>query len=118
MNYNNIVTVIFSHPPIGSVGLSEEVAEKIWGIENLKIYKSTFINMLYSPSKSDEVKLKSVFKIICHMEDDATERVVGVFCIGKNVDEMMQGISIAVTMGATKQDFDNSVAIHPTAGEE
>ncbi len=58
--------------------------------------------MFYSPAKSDDKKLKSLFKIICHIEEDKTERVVGVFAIGKGVDEMMQGISVAVTMGATK----------------
>lgn len=74
--------------------------------------------MFYSPAKTQDLKLKSLFKIICHIEDDGTERVVGVFGHGLGIDEMMQGISIAVTMGATKQDFDNSVAIHPTASEE
>jgi glutathione reductase (NADPH) len=74
--------------------------------------------MFYSPGQSDDVKLKSFFKLICHVENDGTERVVGCHCIGKGVDEMMQGISVAVTMGASKQDFDNSVAIHPTASEE
>ena len=118
MCYENIPTVIFSHPPIGSIGLSEDAAIEKWGKDNIKTYRSTFINMFYSPAKSDDKKLKSLFKIICHVEQDGTERVVGVFAIGKGVDEMMQGISVAVTMGATKQDFDNSVAIHPTASEE
>jgi len=59
-----------------------------------------------------------MFKLVCHIEAEGVERVVGCHCIGHNVDEMMQGISIAITMGATKQDFDNSVAIHPTASEE
>lgn len=118
MNYNNIATVIFSHPPIGSVGLSEEDAKKKWGDDTIKTYRSKFINMYYSPAEVQEKKQSSFFKIITHIEADGTERVVGVFGIGKGVDEMMQGISIAVTMGATKQDFDNSVAIHPTASEE
>ena len=74
--------------------------------------------MFYSPGQSDQMKQKSLIKIICHIEEDGQERVKGVHAIGKNVDEMMQGISIAVTMGATKQDFDNSVAIHPPASEE
>ena len=102
MCYDNIPTVIFSHPPIGSIGLSEDVAIEKWGKENVKVYRSTFINMFYSPAKSDDKKLKSLFKVICHVEADGTERVVGVFAIGKGVDEMMQGISIAITMGATK----------------
>jgi len=118
MCYDNVASVIFSHPPIGSVGLDEDKAKAKWGEDKVKVYKSQFINMFYSPGKSDDVKLKSLFKIITHFEDDGTERVVGVFGIGKGIDEMMQGISIAVTMGATKADFDNSVAIHPTASEE
>lgn len=117
MCYDNVASVIFSHPPIGSCGLDEDKAKAKWG-DKVKVYKSEFINMFYSPGKTDDVKLKSLFKIITHFEDDGTERVVGVFGIGKGIDEMMQGISIAVTMGATKQDFDNSVAIHPTASEE
>lgn len=102
MCYDNIATVIFSHPPIGSVGLTEEAAVKKWGADNIKTYKSTFINMYYSPAKSDDLKLKSMFKLICHVEPDSTERVVGAYAIGKSVDEMMQGISVAITMGATK----------------
>jgi len=74
--------------------------------------------MLYSPSTDDKLKLGSLFKVICHFEPDGTERVVGAHGIGRGIDEMMQGISIAISMGATKQDFDNSVAIHPTASEE
>ena len=84
----------------------------------MKTYKSKFINMLYSPCLTQEKKQSSYFKVITHFEDDGTERVVGAFAIGKGVDEMMQGVSVAVTMGATKQDFDNSVAVHPTASEE
>lgn len=118
MTLDNVASVIFCHPPIGSVGLDEPTATAKWGADKIKIYKSTFINMLYSPGLTDDVKLKSLFKIVCHIEDDGTERVVGVFGHGRGIDEMMQGISIAVTMGATKQDFDNSVAIHPTASEE
>ena len=89
MCYDNIASVIFSHPPIGSVGLTEAAALKKWGEKNIKVYKSTFINMYYSPAKSDDMKLKSMFKIICHLEADGTERVVGAYAIGKNVDEMM-----------------------------
>ena len=64
------------------------------------------------------MKLPSFFKLICHKQESGAEKVVGVHGIGMGIDEMMQGISVAVTMGATKQDFDNSVAIHPTASEE
>ena len=118
MNYDNIATVIFSHPPIGAIGMTEDAAKDKWSPELVKTYRSQFVNMYYSPMIDASKKQQSLFKVITHIEDDKTERVVGVFAIGKGVDEMMQGISIAITMGATKQDFDNSIAIHPTASEE
>lgn len=118
MCYDKIATVIFSHPTIGTVGLSEEAAIAKHGADKVKVYRSKFTNMFFSPALTDEKKHRSLFKVICALEADGIERVVGCHCIGRNVDEMMQGISIAITMGATKQDFDNSVAIHPTASEE
>ena len=102
MCLDNIATVIFSHPPIGVVGLSEEQAVDKFGKENVKVYKSKFTNMFYSPALSDDKKQGSFFKLICHLESEKIERVVGCHCIGKGVDEMMQGISVAITMGATK----------------
>jgi glutathione reductase (NADPH) len=102
MCYDNIATVIFSHPPIGCVGLTEDKAKEKFGEDKVKCYRSEFINMFYSPAKSDDKKLKSLFKVICRIEENKSERVVGVFGCGKGIDEMMQGISIAVTMGATK----------------
>ena len=80
--------------------------------------------MFYSPSTDDKIRMKSLFKVICvkEGEDNGKDarylKVVGVQAIGKGIDEMMQGIAIAIQMGATKQDFDNSIAIHPTASEE
>jgi len=74
--------------------------------------------MFYSLALTDDLKHKTMFKLICHKEADGTETVIGAHMIGKHVDEMMQTASVAITMGATKQDFDNSVAIHPTASEE
>ena len=120
MVYENIPTVIFSHPPIGSVGLSEEEAKKKYGETNIVAYRSSFVNMLYSPAQDPSLKLSSLFKVICLKKGDgpANEKVLGCVGIGKGMDEMLQGLSIAITMGATKQDFDNSVAIHPTASEE
>jgi glutathione reductase (NADPH) len=102
MNMENVATVIFSHPPIGIVGLSEEDAIKKFGKDNVKTYKSKFTNMFYSPALSDDRKHQSLFKIICHLENEKTERVIGCHAIGKGVDEMMQGVSVAITMGATK----------------
>lgn len=124
MNYNNVATVIFSHPPIGSVGYSAEDAIKKFGEDNIQVFKSSFTNMFYSPAE-EQHKQKSLFKVICQKTEQPDNgydwshlKVIGVVGIGKGIDEMMQGISIAVTMGASKQDFDNSVAIHPTASEE
>jgi len=123
MNYNNVATIIFSHPPIGTIGMSAQVAKKTLGEDNVQVFDAGFTNMFYSPA-DDEHKQKSLFKLVCQKtgEDNGLDnkhlKVIGAHGIGKGVDEMMQGISIAITMGATKQDFDNSVAIHPTASEE
>ena len=118
MCYDNIATVIFSHPPIGCCGLTEEAAIAKYGADKVRAYRSKFINMYYSPALTMDKKQQSLFKVITHFEEDGTERVVGCFGIGKGVDEMIQLISIAVTAKLTKQDFDNSVAVHPTAAEE
>lgn len=124
-DYDHVPTVIFSHPPIGTVGLSEESAIKTYGAENISSYKSEFTNMFYSLMEpSNPKRPKSLFKLICHKEKGVgsqkvvTEKVIGVHTIGRGVDEMMQACAIAVKMGASKQDFDNTVAIHPTASEE
>ena len=75
--------------------------------------------MFYSLTPAEEGhRPKSLFKLICKKQRDGGEKVVGVHGIGRGIDEMMQGVSVAISMGATKQDFDNSVAIHPTASEE
>ena len=76
--------------------------------------------MYYSlmPADGTAHRPQSFFKLVTHFESDGTERVVGAHGMGRGIDEMMQGISVALSMGATKQDFDNSVAIHPTASEE
>ena len=124
MSYDNIATVIFSHPPIGTVGIKEEDAIAKHGEDNIKTFRSTFTNMFYSPTLNQELRIKSYFKVVCLKTDEDNGKdwthlkVVGVHGIGKGIDEMIQGISIALTMGATKQDFDNSVAIHPTGSEE
>ena len=107
MNHDNIATVIFSHPPIGAVGLTEAEAIEKWDQHSVKTYTSNFVNMHYSLYKDQALKPKSMFKLVTHIEPatlkaDRVEKVVGAFAIGKGVDEMMQGISIAINMGATK----------------
>ena len=112
LEYENIPTVIFSHPPIGTVGFSEQQAIEQFGAENVKVYRSRFVNMHYALL---EHKQATLVKLIT---TGADEKVVGCHVCGETADEMMQGFAVAVRMGATKADFDRTVAIHPTASEE
>ena len=111
-DYNNVPTVVFSHPPIGVVGLTEKEAVEQFGQENIKIYTSQFSPMYASIT---EFKQKDRMKLITYGEQ---EKVVGIHAIGLGVDEMLQGFAVALKMGATKKDFDNTVAIHPSSSEE
>ena len=74
--------------------------------------------MYYSLAKDDSKKLSTLFKLVCHVEASGEERLVGCHCIGKSADEMIQLISVSLNMGATKKDFDRTVAVHPSASEE
>ena len=112
MDYSTIPTVVFSHPAIGTVGLTEEQAIKEYGQDQIKVYKSSFASM-YSAVTSN--RQESRFKLITAGSE---ETVVGLHGIGYGVDEMIQGFAVAIKMGATKADFDATVAIHPTASEE
>ena len=112
MDYELIPTVVFSHPAIGSIGLTQEQAEAKYGIENIKVYQSTFTGM-YSAITVHRQMTK--LKLITLGEE---EKVIGLHGIGGGIDEMIQGFAVAVKMGATKADFDATVAIHPTASEE
>ena len=112
MDYELIPTVVFSHPAIGSIGLTQEQAEVKYGAENIKVYQSTFAGM-YSAITVHRQMTK--LKLITLGEE---EKVIGLHGIGGGIDEMIQGFAVAVKMGATKADFDATVAIHPTASEE
>lgn len=112
LNYVNIPTVIFSHPPIGTVGLSEAQAVARYGADNVKVYETRFTPMYYAFSHRQP---KCTMKLVVTGND---ERIVGCHGIGLALDEMMQGFAVAVRMGATKRDFDDTVAIHPTGAEE
>ena len=112
MDYELIPTVVFSHPAIGSIGLTQEQAEEKYGVENIKVYQSTFAGM-YSAITVHRQMTK--LKLITLGEE---EKVIGLHGIGGGIDEMIQGFAVAVKMGATKADFDATVAIHPTASEE
>ncbi len=111
LDYHNIPTVVFSHPPIGTVGLSERAARDQHG-DAVKIYESRFVPMYHSMTTR---KPKVAMKLVCVGPE---ERVVGLHVIGAGADEMLQGFAVAIKMGATKRDFDDTVAIHPTSAEE
>lgn len=112
LDYSNIPTVVFSHPPIGTIGLTEAQAREQYGDDQVKVYKSSFTAM-YSAVTSHRQPCR--MKLVCAGTD---EKIVGIHGIGFGMDEILQGFAVAVKMGATKQDFDNTVAIHPTAAEE
>jgi len=111
LDYANIASVVFSHPPIGTVGLSEDAARKQYG-DVVKIYSTRFKALYYSLL---EHKHETAMKLVCVGPE---QKVVGVHVIGVGADEMIQGFAVAVRMGATKRDFDDTVAIHPTSAEE
>lgn len=116
VSYDNVPTVVFSHPPIGTIGITEKEAIAKYGEENVRCYKSTFSNLYYGIFQVEQSeKPKTKMKLICVGKE---EKVVGIHCIGMGVDEMMQGFGVAMKMGATKADLDSCVAIHPTASEE
>lgn len=112
LDYTDVATVVFSHPVIGSVGLTEEKAIAKYGAENIKVYKSSFTPMY---TAFGDNRQPSTMKLVTLGED---EKIIGLHGIGYGVDEMIQGFSVAIKMGATKADFDNTVAIHPTGSEE
>ncbi len=103
-------TVVFSHPPIATIGLTEAEAKEKH--KEIKIYQSRFNPMFDALS---ETKTPTVMKLIV---DVSTDKVVGLHMIGEGVDEILQGFAVALEMGATKADFDKTLAIHPTSSEE
>jgi len=111
LDYRLVPTVIFSHPPMGTVGMTEAEARSEYD-DAVKVYLSRFTAMYYALG---EKKQTSVMKLITAGDD---ERIVGCHVIGDGADEMMQGFAVAIRMGATKKDFDDTVAIHPTSAEE
>ena len=112
LDYQNIASVVFSHPPIGSLGLTEAEAVKEYGEDGIKVYKTRFTNMFFALSSEKEA---TVMKLVTTLPQ---EKVVGIHILGRGADEMLQGFAVAVKMGATKSDFDNTVAIHPVSAEE
>ncbi|MHA7003055.1 glutathione-disulfide reductase [Aeromonas schubertii] len=112
LDYRLVPTVVFSHPPIGTIGLTEPEAIAEYGEANIKIYKSQFTSMY---SALTQHRQPTRMKLVCAGPE---EKVVGLHGIGYAMDEILQGFGVAMKMGATKADFDNCVAIHPTSAEE
>ena len=111
-DYDHVPTVVFSHPPIGTVGLTEPQAYERYDRDDIQIFKSDFVNMFYALG---DRKVRSRVKMICLGKE---QRVIGLHVFGDGADEMIQGFAVAIKMGATKADFDATVAVHPTAAEE
>ncbi|MEO6185555.1 MAG: glutathione-disulfide reductase [Steroidobacteraceae bacterium] len=111
LDYDNIATVLFGHPPLGTVGLSEPAARAKYG-DAVKTYTASFVPLYHALTTA---RNKTRMKLVTVGPE---ERVVGVHLAGRGVDEMLQGFAVAVRMRATKRDFDDTVAIHPTAAEE
>lgn len=112
LSYENIPTVIFTHPPIGTVGLSEAAARDEYGDAAVKVYNSSFVPLYHALTTR---KPRAMMKLVTVGPD---EKIVGLHMIGEGADEMLQGFAVAVRMGASKKDFDDTVAIHPTSAEE
>lgn len=112
LDYGNIPSVVFSHPPIGTVGLTEPEAREQYGDDAVKVYQSAFTAMYSAVTRHRQ---SARMKLVCVGPD---ERIVGIHGIGHGMDEILQGFAVALKMGATKRDFDDTVAIHPTAAEE
>ncbi|MCC5794693.1 MAG: glutathione-disulfide reductase [Chromatiales bacterium] len=111
LDYANIPTVIFTHPPIGTCGLPEPAARERWG-DDVRIYTASFVPLYYGVL--DE-KPRAHMKLVTRGPEEV---VVGCHIIGPGADEMLQGFAVAIRMGARKADLDDTVAIHPTAAEE
>lgn len=111
LDYDNIPSVVFSHPPIGTVGLTETEAREQHG-DQVTVHQTRFTPMYHALTQHKTI---TAMKLVCVGEQ---EKVIGCHIFGYGADEMLQGFAIAIKMGATKADFDNTVAIHPTSAEE
>jgi glutathione reductase (NADPH) len=112
MDYTNVPTVVFSHPAIGTMGLTEAEAVAKYGQDQVKVYNSSFAAMYTALTEHRQM---TKMKLVCAGDN---EKVVGIHGIGLGMDEILQGFGVAIKMGATKADFDACVAIHPTSAEE
>ncbi|MFS0827558.1 glutathione-disulfide reductase [Pseudomonas phoenicis] len=110
VDYQNIPTAVFSQPPIGTVGLTEEQALEAG--HNVQIFESRFKPMKLTLTQSQE---KTLMKLVV---DADTDRVLGCHMVGPDAGEIVQGLGIALKAGATKQQFDETIGVHPTSAEE
>ena len=111
LEYENIPTVIFSHPPVGTVGMSEKEARVVYG-NKVKIYEANFVSLRHSLIG---ISSKAMIKLVCLGKE---EIVIGCHIVGQGADELLQGFAVAIKMGAQKKDLDSTIAIHPTLAEE
>ena len=111
LDYTNVPTVVFTHPPVGTIGLTETKARELYG-DQVRAYISKFVPLSDAVSTQ---KSEAQIKLLTKGEE---ETVIGIHLFGPASDEMLQGFAVAVRMGATKKDFDDTVAIHPTSAEE
>jgi len=111
MSYENVPTAVFTTPEAATVGLTEAEAREQYG-EAVQIYRSRFRSMYYVLPGKDE---KTMMKLVV---DQTTDKVLGAHMVGSHAAEIIQGIAIAIKMGATKANFDATVGIHPSSAEE
>jgi glutathione reductase (NADPH) len=112
MSYEAVPTAVFTTPEMGTVGLTEQEAIAQCGEADIKIYRSRFRPMYYTLPDLQE---KTLMKLVVQQ---STDKVLGAHMVGDHAGEIIQGVAIAVKMGATKADFDATVAIHPSSAEE
>ena len=110
MSYANIPTAVFTHPPIGTVGLTEQQAREQFGA--VRVYRSDFKPLKHTLSGSSE---RTLVKLVV---DDASDRVLGLHMVGADAGEIVQGFAVALQCGATKAQFDATIGVHPTSAEE
>jgi glutathione reductase (NADPH) len=110
VDYLHIPTAIFTHPSVGTIGLSEEAARGMF--ERIRVYRSEFRPLRHTLSRSNE---RTLMKLVV---DDANDKVVGLHMVGADAGETIQGFAVAMKAGATKATFDATLGIHPTAAEE
>jgi glutathione reductase (NADPH) len=113
VSYDLIPTAVFSHPPVGTVGLTEESAREQHG-EDIRVYQSNFGGLIYSPTPKERT-LRTLMKLIVQKSSDL---VLGCHIVGPDAPEIIQGFSVAMSAGATKAQFDATLAVHPSSAEE